>query len=181
MARPRSPALALMSCQGRVRGLVVLWMVQVDGQPRYRDWQIEVSSSAPCVRPDLGRTSTCNAHIPVALDLDGPQSMRYYRVQLTVGSFNVALLHQRHRYNSKFLIPTGQTRDAPQHCEGKKACMCSRREVLEEPEGYADCGGAENAVDQHIETASYWLDARWLYAELFLLWFPCQAPAYAIK
>ncbi|KAK3500061.1 uncharacterized protein B0T23DRAFT_450731 [Neurospora hispaniola] len=39
--------------------------------------------------------------------------------------------------------------------------MC-RREVLEEPEGYTDCGGAENAVDQHIETASYWLDARWL-------------------
>lgn len=101
--------------------------------------------------------------------------------RLTVGSFNVALLHQRHKYNSKFLIPTGQTRDAPQHCEGKKACMCRRREVLEEPEGYADCGGAENAVDQHIETASYWLDARWLYAELFLLWFLCQAPAYAIK
>lgn len=53
--------------------------------------------------------------------------------------------------------------------------MC-RHEVLEgtlgggEEEGYADCGGAENAVGQHITTASDWLDARSLYAELFLLW-----------
>ncbi|EAA32066.3 hypothetical protein GE21DRAFT_8138 [Neurospora crassa] len=193
MARPRSPALALMSCQGRVRGLVVLWMVQVDGQPRYRDWQIEVSSRAPCVRPDfLGRT--CNAHTPGALDLDGPQcdtiesSGRWEHGtgpeiprQPKDRSRKKRQLRGFDRYHSKFLIPTGQTRDAPQHCEGKKACMCRRREVLEEPEGYADCGGAENAVDQHIETASYWLDARWLYAELFLLWCPCQAPAHAIK